>query len=189
MPDSAFSLARIGCLRALAVAVLLCGTVASTGVAHAACFDPVDGDGDGVGDACDGCPADPAKRLPGHCGCGAPDDDPDGDGVSSCLDDCPAVANLGQGDLDGDGIGDACECASGGCVPGGGSDLDCVAQLLPSADLEVNGATIRCRDGDPCDLDPAPGACGFEIGLCFGGAGAAPGCAASAVREVRIEGD
>jgi hypothetical protein len=35
--------------------------------------DQADADADGVGDACDGCPNDPAKTTPGLCGCGTPD--------------------------------------------------------------------------------------------------------------------
>ena len=52
-----------------------------------------DGDGDGVGDACD--------------------DDDDNDGVADDLDNCPLVANPDQADGDndglGDGVGDACD--------------------------------------------------------------------------------
>lgn len=47
----------------------------------------VDSDGDGVIDACDGCPEDPDKTEPGVCGCGVPDVDADGDGVIDCLDE------------------------------------------------------------------------------------------------------
>lgn len=61
-------------------------------------------DGDGLGDACDACPQDPAN-------------DADGDGICGDVDNCPAVANPGQSDSDGNGIGDACESA-------GGIDLD-----------------------------------------------------------------
>ena len=52
-----------------------------------------DGDGDGIGDACD--PVD--------------DDDIDGDGIDNPDDNCPAVLNPGQSDVDGDGAGDACD--------------------------------------------------------------------------------
>jgi hypothetical protein len=59
--------------------------------------DQADGDGDGAGDACDGCP-------------GLPDDqaDRDGDDVGDACDLCPDVAD-DQADQDGDGLGDACD--------------------------------------------------------------------------------
>lgn len=153
------------------------------------CESDPDSDGDGFGDPCDPCPADPDKRAPGHCGCGAPEEDPDGDGVPSCIDNCATVANLGQADLDGDGLGDACECPAGGCAPGGGnaSDADCVAQLVPSAGLGVDGATLTCADGAPCDADPAPDQCGFRFGLCFGSAAAASACSEPPPQLVRFE--
>lgn len=50
-----------------------------------------DGDGDGVGDAC--------QEEP----------DSDGDGVPDEVDNCPEVANEEQVDSDGNGVGDACE--------------------------------------------------------------------------------
>ncbi|HEV7730665.1 MAG TPA: right-handed parallel beta-helix repeat-containing protein [Candidatus Binatia bacterium] len=53
---------------------------------------PTDGDGDGTS-ACDigavefvdECPTDPAKRLPGVCGCGVPDVDENTNGAVDCL--------------------------------------------------------------------------------------------------------
>jgi MYXO-CTERM domain-containing protein len=50
-----------------------------------------DDDGDGVGNAVDGCPQDSDKTEPGVCGCGIPDVDGDGDGYEDCpgVDDCP----------------------------------------------------------------------------------------------------
>jgi hypothetical protein len=44
----------------------------------------LDGDRDGVGDDCDGCPASVLKTAAGDCGCGQPDVDVNGDGASDC---------------------------------------------------------------------------------------------------------
>jgi|GEM_PF-5369058 len=54
--------------------------------------DQADGDGDGIGDACD-----------------APPSDIDDDGVIDAEDNCPNVANPEQTDTGEDGVGDACE--------------------------------------------------------------------------------
>ena len=59
-----------------------------------------DSDGDDTGDACDPCPGDPGKEIPGDgvgqapgiCGCGVEDvGDDDNDGVLNCVDQCPGV--------------------------------------------------------------------------------------------------
>ena len=47
----------------------------------------------------------------------APPPDSDGDGVPDRVDDCPATANGSQGDLDRDGVGDACEIGEPGTLP------------------------------------------------------------------------
>lgn len=62
-----------------------------------------DSDGDGVGDACDGCLNDPLKIAPGVCGCGVSDIDNNGDGIPDCL----------GPDADHDGLQNAWEIANG----------------------------------------------------------------------------
>lgn len=89
-------------------------------------FALIDTDGDGIGDAADGCPADPAKSSPGICGCGTPDADTDGDTVPDCLDVCPAGDDTV--DANGNGIPDCTEAivpplpvpvpVPGCCAPG-----------------------------------------------------------------------
>jgi hypothetical protein len=81
--------------------------------------DQADADGDGIGDACDAFPNDP-------------DNDADGDGVGGDTDNCPAVANPDQADVDNDGIGDACD---------GDNDNDGIPDTAPPADKN------QCRKG------------------------------------------
>jgi len=48
-------------------------------------LDQNDFDNDGLGDVCDGCPADHWKTAPGVCGCSTPDVDTNGNGIIDCL--------------------------------------------------------------------------------------------------------
>lgn len=70
--------------------------------------DQVDVDDDGVGDACQ------SRLQPGEGGADVPAANPnardrDNDGIEDALDNCPGVANFRQEDLDGDGLGNACD--------------------------------------------------------------------------------
>jgi len=75
-----------------------------------------DGDGDGVPDAADNCPAVPNPWQDDADQDGAGDKcdttyvfDSDLDGVMDAQDNCPYRANTDQADLDGDGMGDVCD--------------------------------------------------------------------------------
>ncbi len=94
-----------------------------------------DGDGDGVVDAIDNCPAVP---NPGQ-------EDQDGDGVGDVCDNCPAVPNPGQADEDADDVGDACDCdADGLCT----ARALCHGQGTPDPDCPIGpvGGTIVPTD-------------------------------------------
>jgi hypothetical protein len=80
----------------------------------------VDRDTDGVPDALDGCPDDPAKSAPGQCGCGVADTDSDGDSVVDCNDGCPIdPAKTAPGNC-GCGFAETTNC-SGGSATGTGA--------------------------------------------------------------------
>jgi hypothetical protein len=108
------------------------GGICGCGVAY------TDTDGDGTADCLDGCPNDPNKIAAGQCGCGNPDTDTDADGVADCIDNCVAIANPGQEDCDGDGIGNVCEIGNG--------SFDVNANLIPD-ECESNGTVYCVGDG------------------------------------------
>jgi hypothetical protein len=121
---------------------------------HCGCGAPdIDSDGDGFADCNDGCPFDALKIAPGHCGCGVADADFDGDSVFDCIDNCTSLANPGQEDCDGDGIGDVCEIAAG-------TQLDINGNMIPD-DCEPSPVTSYCTAGTTTNgCNPAMSAIG-----------------------------
>ncbi|MCA9552162.1 MAG: thrombospondin type 3 repeat-containing protein [Myxococcales bacterium] len=114
-----------------------------------------DGDGDGVVDALDNCPAvanpDQANADRDRRG-DACDDDDDGDGVLDGDDNCPTVFNDGQGDGDGDGIGNNCDNCPQDANPnqedadGDGVGDDCIAAPGPRILVSQEPAVVKVGD-------------------------------------------
>jgi len=77
-------------------------------------------------------------------------------------------------------------------TPGGGSPLtDCLAEFAgtPANRPATRPRDIRCVDGDAtCDDDPAPGVCGFHVGVCLNVTDPAfPACAPADLEEYAVE--
>ena len=110
-----------------------------------AVFDPAqaDADGDGHGDACDVCPmaADPTQA------------DGDADGAGDACDNCPAVANPTQADFNHDGMGDACQDTDSDTVLDDVDNCPATANTdqADSDGIEGPGDGV----GDVCDNCPA----------------------------------
>ena len=107
-----------------------------------------DGDGDGVPDDEDNCPA---TSNPGQ-------EDADGDDVGNVCDNCPADANTDQADTDGDDVGNLCDNCPDVSNPGQeDGDTDGVGDICDNcpADANTDQADDDTDDvGDVCDNCP-----------------------------------
>jgi hypothetical protein len=154
-----------------------CHEVGVCDAATGGCSNPEAEDGTACddGDVC----SDGDLCLAGQC-VGEQMPDSDADGLCDPEDLCPDFPDPDQMDLDGDGIGDMCQCtapAPGRCLSGGGAKrTDCLLEFAPSGPVTLNGRgtmvknLLRCTDGDPaCDMDGVrDGQCTFGVALCFG---------------------
>jgi hypothetical protein len=140
--------------------------------------DQADTDGDGSGNACDGCPNDASKTSPGVCGCGVADTDSDGDGAPDCIDGCsgdpykiaPGACGCGTPDTDGDNDGtpdcnDACpgdpnKTGPGVCgcgIADSDGDIDGVPDCIDNCPAIANSGQVDGDGdgiGDACDICP-----------------------------------
>jgi hypothetical protein len=122
--------------------------------------------------------------------------DSDADGLCDPIDPCPLQPNADPTDLNGDGVGDGCQCAElrpGRCVPGRGGRR-CLVEWRPDMAAPVIGnglpsPRLRCTDGDPgCDTDLVPGQCTFRVALCINNEDPRlPGCIPTSLKRLAVK--
>jgi hypothetical protein len=119
---------------------------------------PADGDGDGIDDANDACPTDPEDLDGFQDADGCPDPDNDGDTVPDVVDNCPNTPNGDQADLDGDGMGDACDPDDDNDGVSDTTDNCPRVANANQADIDNDG------EGDACEAFAFPAGGVFVIG-------------------------
>lgn len=113
----------------------------------------------GIGKNCDDgnpCTIDSCDPATGECKHESdPEMDPDGDKLCGNLDNCPMHYNPEQTDSDGDGIGDACECAYAVDCPE--AETQCqhacnpeTGECPPKPDQTPCDDGVKCTEGDEC---------------------------------------
>ncbi|HEU4759622.1 MAG TPA: thrombospondin type 3 repeat-containing protein [Dehalococcoidia bacterium] len=108
-----------------------------------------DGDGDGMPDAFDNCPAVPnadQANTDGDVTGDACDSDDDNDDIVDGSDNCPLDHNPSQGDMDSDGTGNPCDLDTDGDGAPNASD----------ADDDNDGVSDSASPGDNCRTQPNP---------------------------------
>lgn len=94
---------------------------------------------------------------------GPPISDVDADGVLNAMDNCVVVANPAQLDTDGDGKGDACECAGVVCAMGSCGAAGSCAPATGDCSDPCAGATERVSvAADGGEANGASGACSLS---------------------------
>jgi hypothetical protein len=92
--------------------------------------------------------------------------DGDGDEVADISDNCPEVANASQGDVNGNGFGDACDCFSTSfdatLDPGIWADSD-LAVPVTSTSVSPSHAVALQGDGAFLQTVPLPGGCDAHL--------------------------